>query len=162
MGKIKEAVYVWLEGYNFFPDRIENIYEIVKHYRIISKHKLSKMFYDIACNVINKNLNKDSYLFLHNDVYTYKLEYELSIIAAYIGIKNINNQVITVLNNCYDEFVNENLLSNIKFYKYILNPRMTVRLSDEFDYNVGPVSKKFYLLLLVLFLTHLHMILTLK
>ena len=143
MGKIKEAIYSWLEGYNFFPDRIENIYEIVKHYRIIGKHKLSKMFYDIARNVINKNLNKDTYLFLHNDVYTYKLEYELSVIGAYIGMRTINHQVITVLNNCFDESTNENVLTNLKFYKFILNPRMTVRLSDEFDYNVGPVSKKF-------------------
>lgn len=144
MGKIQEAIYSWLEGYNFFSDRIENIYEIVKHYRIIGKQKLSKMFYDIAKTIINKKLNTDEYLFLHNDVYTYKLEYELSVIAAYVGVRSINDQVITVLNNCFDDAINENVLSNMKFYKFTLNPQMLVRLSNEFDYNVGSVSKKFF------------------
>ena len=82
------AIYYWLLGYDFYPDRIENIYEIVQHYRIIAKHKLCKHFYDMAKAVIDKKLNRDGYLFLQNDVYTYKIEYELSIIAMYFsGLK---------------------------------------------------------------------------
>lgn len=122
LNKPAEAIYWWLNGYNFFPERIENLYEIVYHYRIISKPKLAKLYYDLAMKSINENKNRDHYLFLHNDVYTYKLEFEYTIFSSYIGNKNINSQVITVLNNCDNYSVTQNLLNNMKFYKFILSP----------------------------------------
>ena len=122
LNKPAEAIYWWLNGYNFFPERIENLYEIVYHYRVISKPKLAKLYYDLAMKSINENKNRDHYLFLHNDVYTYKLEFEYTIFSSYIGNKNINSQVITVLNNCDNYSVTQNLLNNMKFYKFILSP----------------------------------------
>jgi tetratricopeptide (TPR) repeat protein len=37
-----EAIGNWLEGYNFYPARIENIYEILKYYRVNSKYNNAK------------------------------------------------------------------------------------------------------------------------
>lgn len=116
------AINSFIEGINIMPNRIENIYEIVKYYREISKHNLSYFFYKMAKEAILNNSLKDDYLFLHNTIYTFKLEYEYSIIAYYLGFKNIDEQIIQILNNSDDNSINDTLLSNMKYYKTILKP----------------------------------------
>jgi len=122
LGNVSEAFTSWLDGYNFYPERLEGLYEMIKHYREHSQHKLCKLYYDVAKAILDKKLNRDNYLFLHNDVYTYKLYYEYTIFSSYLGVRNINDEVVTVLNHSTDESVNNNLLSNMKFYKDILQP----------------------------------------
>jgi len=122
MNKISDAIESWLRGYDLYPERLEGIYEIICHYRITSKHKLCFEFYNIAKKILDKNNNRDSYLFLHNDVYLYKIYYEYTIFAAYCGINNINDEAIIVFNNS-SGFEVDNILSNMKFYKQILNKK---------------------------------------
>lgn len=137
MGKIENAICAWMEGYNYLQSRVENIYEIVHHYRNISKHTLANTFYNIGKNIIKTNPNRDDYLFLHNDIYTYKLDYEYTIIAAYVGIKNINNEIITIMNACNDDSIKDNLLRNMKFYKYILKSSHTITFDDTVERTVN-------------------------
>jgi hypothetical protein len=122
MNKLPEAVYYWLEAYHVFPERIENLYEIMKYYSYISKQKIAKIFYDLAVSTLNKNYKRDKFLFLQNDIYTYKLYYEYMVLAYYIQIKDINDELILVLNNCNNSQTLNSTLSNYKFYKTILTP----------------------------------------
>ena len=131
LNKMEEAICAWMNGYNYSQSRVENLYEIIHHYRNTSKHKLADLFYTMASNVLSKKLNKDSYLFLHNDVYTYKIDYEYSIFAFYNNIKNISEQIIKVLNNSHDGSVNSNLLSNMKSDTFLL----IISLKFSFDGN---------------------------
>jgi tetratricopeptide (TPR) repeat protein len=137
MGKIADAIFAWMNAYDFLPKRVENLYEIIKHYRYISKCKLAGFFYNMAKESINKNVNRDSFLFLHNDVYTYKLDYEYTIIASYIGVNNINEQVVSVLNNCSNSSTNNNLFSNMKFYKDVLKPIEVINLGNCVNKNIN-------------------------
>ena len=132
MGEKEKAISAWLEGYNYLPLRIENIYEIIKHYRIEGKQKVALNFYEMAKNLLKKINNKDTFLFLQNDVYVYKLDYEYSIIAAWNGIRNINDNLITIFNNCKDNSIIQNTLTNMKFYKDILKPINLIDLSNSF------------------------------
>ena len=132
MGKMDDAINSWMEGFNYYPDRLEGMYEILKHYRIHSKHQLGDMIYQQAKRILDLNKNRDYYLFLHNDIYTDKIYYEYTIIACYLGVTNINNEVITVLNNSRDNSETSNLLSNMKFYKDILTPITKI----NFDHTV--------------------------
>lgn len=131
MDKIADAIYCWLNGYILYSKRIENLYEIVNHYRNIGKYKLAQIYYQIAENILNQDLDKDSYLFLHNDIYTYKLYYEYSIIAYYLGVTNINDKIISILNHSDDYLINQNLLINMKFYKNILTPTHVINLTNQ-------------------------------
>jgi tetratricopeptide (TPR) repeat protein len=117
IGKMDNAIKYWTYGFDFYSQRLEGLYEIIKHYRIISKHKLANLFYQQAKQILDLNLNRNSYLFLQDDIYTSKLYYEYTIFAAYVNVKNINNEVIKVLNNSYDDNEVNNMLSNMKFYK---------------------------------------------
>ena len=137
LGKISDAIYNWMAAYDFLPIRIENLYEIINHYRHTSKSKLAGHFYDMAQIVLQKKEDRDNFLFLHNDVYTYKLEYEFTIFALYIGINNINDQVVKILNKCNDGSVNNNLFSNMKFYKDILKPRQVIDFGNSVVKNIN-------------------------
>jgi len=125
-GKMPDAIIYWLKAFNLNPLRLENIHKIVQHYRIIGECKTAKMFYDVAKGVLKQNIQKDNYLFLANDIYTYKFEYEYSIIACYLGIKNINDSVVAIFNNSTDSGIIHNTFSNMKFYKDVLKPQRVV------------------------------------
>jgi len=137
MGKMEQAIFTWLEGYNYFPNRIENLYEIIQHYRIVGKCKVAHAFYKMAKESLLKATDKDTYLFLSNDVYTYKLEYELSILSCYIGISNINDQAVTIFNHCNAQGTINNTLSNMKFYKDILKPLAVINYSSSFEHDIA-------------------------
>ena len=131
IGKMDEAIKYWMEGFDFYSERLEGVYEIIKHYRINSKHKLAYLFYEQAQKILDADLNRDSHLFLHNEVYTSKIYYEYTIFAAYIGVKNINNEVVQVLNHSFDNSETNNMLSNMKFYKDVLEQKNKLTLDNK-------------------------------
>jgi len=117
-GDMANAIYWWLEAYNFFPNRIENLYEIIYHYRTTGKNNLAYGIFLIADEQRKKNSNTD-YLFLQKDVYDYKLDYELSIIGYYCNYANydLKRTSMKVLNYPYtDNGISNNVLTNYKFY----------------------------------------------
>ena len=136
--KMADAIYYWMECYNNNPLRLESLYKIVNHYRDVGKHKTAKVYYDLAKNVLtNTNIEKDDYLFLENDVYTYKFDYEHSILACYLNIKNINDEVVSILNKCDNYGIVLNTLSNMKFYKDVLKHTNLIDLSFKKELKFG-------------------------
>ena len=112
------AIYYWLEGYNFFPNRIENLYEIVSHYRHLGKNRLAYTYFTIANAERTKHPERD-YLFMQKDVYDYKLDYEFTIIGYYCNDHKLNlpQYCMKVLSHSTcEEHTAKNVLSNYKFY----------------------------------------------
>jgi tetratricopeptide (TPR) repeat protein len=143
LNKFADALYYWLEGYDYYPNRLESIYEIIKYYRLNSKHKLCMNFYNMAKEILDKNENRDGYLFLHNDIYTHQIDYEYTIFSAYCGVKNIDKQVITMFNKSNNEAEITNLLSNMKFYKHILQKQSLYNADNSIDLNINEENTKF-------------------
>ena len=117
-GDMTNAIHWWMEAYQFFPKRIENLYEIITHYRQIGKNQIAYMFYIMALKQVILNPNPD-YLFLQRDVYDYKLDYEFSIIGYYCNIDNYDmTRICTKVLNCKTTEWNivRNVMSNYKFY----------------------------------------------
>jgi tetratricopeptide (TPR) repeat protein len=134
--RMPEAINAWMEGYNYFPERVENLHEIIQYYRWKGENRTAMVYYNAARHHIdNPSPRKDSFLFLHNEIYTHKLYYEYTIIACYNGIKNINREVVAILNHCREEAINSNLLSNMKFYKDILTSIRIISLNEEYSSN---------------------------
>jgi tetratricopeptide (TPR) repeat protein len=143
MGKIEEAIATWLNGFEYYPERLEGMYEILKHYRINSQHKLGYMIYQQAKQILDLNKNRDGYLFLHNDVYTSQIYYEFSIIAFYVGIYNINYEVVKVLNNSKNDGEINNMLQSMKFYKDILKTTSKIVIDNTIMTNINNEDIKF-------------------
>ena len=122
LGQMESAIYYWLEGYQHFPQRIENLYEIVHYYRNIGKNELAYTFYELADYAKQKYPSTD-HLFLQKDVYDYKLDYEFSILGYYCNRHNkdiTKSSMVVLANPNADESTMKNVLSNYKFYAIAL------------------------------------------
>jgi len=117
-GNMTNAIEAWMDAYNIFPNRVENLCEIVKYYRENGKNNLAYAFYMLADKSRNTYPHRD-YLFTEKDAYEYKLDFELSIIGYYTNPENYNMPkcCMTVINHPnIDEAAGKNVLSNYKFY----------------------------------------------
>jgi tetratricopeptide (TPR) repeat protein len=114
------AIAYWMLAYDYFPKRLENIYEIIHHYRNESKHKLAYEFYKIAQEQLKGvDKSKIDYLFLQNDIYDYKIDYEYSIVGYYYNPDNIDMAALSMRVLCaknIEESIMKNVMSNYKFY----------------------------------------------
>ena len=119
------AISFWMDGYNFYPERIENLYEIVRHYRIKREFSTAYSIYCLADYAKRKKTTMD-HLFLQYDIYDYKLDYELVLIAYYVNYMNHNVSRIcmnVLSSNIIDFPTQQNVLSNYKFYSIKLSQK---------------------------------------
>lgn len=140
LNRIPEAIQSWMEGYNFYPNRLENLFEIMHHYRCSNKHYLVKIFYDICLPHLNNPAYKElreGFLFLQNDIYTYKIFYEFSVSACYVNCFQINNELVAILNHAPHCGLLDNILSNLKFYKDIWPSKQVIDFTCTITENIG-------------------------
>lgn len=118
------AISTWMKAYEVHSTRSETIYEICKYYREKGLNKLSLVFYNLGKSI---PYPKGDVLFIHDDVYQYKFDYELSIIGFYTGTTNLHKITTKLLNHIPDGLFG-NVLSNYKF--------CSPRLSKYINYKV--------------------------
>ena len=131
-GDMSNAIYYWMEAYNFFPARIENLYEIITYYRQNQKYNLAYQFYVIAANE-RKKIKVLDYLFLKKDIYDYKLDYELTIMGYYCKLNHTNLAKTSMKVVAYpflDDNTYKNVLSNYKFYVSTLKEVQTTNFLE--------------------------------
>ena len=136
------AIYYWMEGFNYYPKRIENIYEIMHYYRVEGKHQLAYFFYILAYNERRKNGASPDYLFLQKDVYDYKIDYELSIIGYYVNhagfdLQKCSMKVLSDSN--VDDATCRNVLSNYKFYTHKIKDWAIPNKNLDVLKNIGQI-----------------------
>jgi len=112
------AIAAWLDGYQLYPRRIENLFEIVHYYRNENKPQLAYMFYVFA-DKMRKMYPQRDYLFMHKDIYDFKLDFELSIFGYYCNLDNYD--LIKVIMKVISDpnvsaYIIKNCMNNYKFY----------------------------------------------
>ena len=118
MGDFPNAISAWLDAYQFYPNRVENLYKLVNYYRCKSQYVLAYCFYEIAREELMKN-NSNDHLFLEKEVYDFKLDYEFTVIAYYRNPKNLDTVAssMKVLGHpSSPDPITNNVLYNYKFY----------------------------------------------
>jgi len=131
-GDIPTAIYYWMEAYNAYPERIENLYEIVQHFRLENKPRLAYEYYHLAKQILMKEHAKD-YLFMQKDVYDYKLDYEMTIFGFYCNLHQYDLQLLAtnVLNyNQLPIATRKNVWANYKFYPLVFSILHTGQYAD--------------------------------
>lgn len=148
LGEIEKAIYNWMEGYMVLDERLENIFRIIHHYRNYKKNKLAMNYVIMIRDILKKHkigeINRSDYLFLEEDVYTCKIDYEIVIISYYVEIYNIDKQVVNIFNNSYDETMINTTLSNMKFYKNILPKSFSYSFNDTKSIYINGKSYIFF------------------
>jgi tetratricopeptide (TPR) repeat protein len=115
--QMEKAICAWMDAYQAWPNRIENLYEITQHYRYTGKNQIAYMFYIIADRMRKDHLERD-YLFMQRDIYDYKLDFELSIIGYYVNLDNYDLNIVNirVLSDPHlENWISNNVNSNYKF-----------------------------------------------
>lgn len=118
--KIENALLCWINAYIMFPDRIENLYHIIKHYREREEYDLAYYYYELAIKVMKaiKAMNEDPkiFLFTEENIYKFDLYYEFTIFGFYCNplCENLSELSMTVLSRTF--LHNTVILLNYKFY----------------------------------------------
>jgi len=119
LGEVEKAIYYFQKSFIQYPQRVENIYEIVKYYRETGQNDLAVHFYLMGKKSLDVYKSRD-YLFIQKDVYDYKLDFEMSILGYYLNPTNIDlKQLCMYILSQYrpvDGGISRNVLSNYKFY----------------------------------------------
>ena len=121
----KNALWYWLKAFEVFDKRIENLYQIVKYYRICSQHELAYSFYLLAKRCM-KSITLESHLFLEKDVYLYKLDYEYSIFAFYVNMRDSGIYWKLMHNTMVDVVTHQSICENYRYYNSILSEKCDV------------------------------------
>jgi glycosyltransferase involved in cell wall biosynthesis len=143
LGEKEKSISSWLYAYECYPERIENLYEIIKYYREIGKQKLSLLFYEKAKNVLLKNKNNTSgFLFLEDHIYKYNLDYEYIIIAFYNDIKNINNALYSIFNYCKNDNIINHSIDILQYYSNTLTHLQRYDFTKKIQHNINQKNKQ--------------------
>lgn len=136
-GRMQDAMSHWLDAYNKFPLRIENLYEIVRYYRENENYHLAYTFYRLADYERTHHPVHD-FLFTSTDVYEYKLDYEMSMIGYHCNRDKYDmiSMSMKLLANHYIE-ESHRILWNYKFYKKsLLSIRQEPSNKELHEYNL--------------------------
>ena len=119
LNDMANAVFWWMEAYECYPERIENLYKIVNYYRTVNKNKLAYQFYKIAREIQKKYTTYPDGLFLQKDIYDFYMDQELTIIAYYVkdNVFNIHESFLRIFNNIdVPKNIIKQTMNNLKFY----------------------------------------------
>lgn len=137
MGEDAKSIYYWLEAFNKYPRRIENLYKIIRYYRCRGNNELASHFFYLADNSRTTYTDWGDYLFLQSDIYEYKLDFEQSIFGYYVrrttDLCEICMKVIS--HPLVEENILNNVLMNYKFYSTTLANLQTTKLSPAHPFS---------------------------
>jgi tetratricopeptide (TPR) repeat protein len=111
---------------------IESVYQQIKQLRIDGKCSEAMALY--------KTIPEDHPKYAD---YLWQLAYEYSIIAYYVGLRTINTQVVTILNNCPDESLCKSVMTNMKFYPDVLKATQTHDLTLSLKHSINDIEYTF-------------------
>ena len=118
-----------LLGYSVLPSRVETLYELIEYYTHKGKYSLSNLFYSIAKDI---KYPVNCSLFIHKDIYNYKLLEQFTIFAYYIGKRDIIREYSQLFCRLPIEKI-YSLFNNYKFYQKIIKSSESINLNESFD-----------------------------
>lgn len=121
MEDMPNAIFWWMEGYNYLPKRVESLYEIMRYYRNQGKYQLAYGIYSMAEERLKQNTAEVDHLFYQKEIYDYKFHYEMTVAGYYCRDTQPPRDYAALsmrVLNCYYTEPNftESTLSNYKFY----------------------------------------------
>lgn len=146
MSDMPNAIFWWMEGFNYLPKRVETLYEIMNYYRNKGKYRLAQGIYSMAEDRLKQEDSEVDHLFYQKDVYDYKFHYEMTVAGYYCRdsppIRDYAALSMRVL-NCYyiEKNFEESAMSNYKFYAPVLRKKDAI---NTILYGLPPLEPGFY------------------
>ena len=117
----ENAIYYFLKGFDIHPQRVENFYQIIKHYRQVNAGRLALHFCKIARDIAKETMSKGTpqFLFHHNGIYEYGLDVEYIVLSKIGGNTDVSKELNNVLNRsnemamCYESLFFYNMYAQL-------------------------------------------------
>lgn len=122
-----------IKAWSTRPTRVESLYELIHYYRCNSKWNYCKLYYEIAKQI---KFPKDDILFVHRDVYEYKLMYEYTVFGYYVGERGLYKEMAKLM-NIGGEIDVYNLFNNYKFYCPKLEYETNAKIEEMFTRQIN-------------------------
>lgn len=155
LNRMSDAVCSWLEAFEVYQGRIENLYKLLTYYISIGNNNTANIFYSQANKILEKypseNYVPTEDLFVEANIYKWEIYFQYIIMIYYVQgnktpIEKINKAIVNVMNNANNTSINV-ALSNIKFYKKLLLDKLyTINITNtlELDHPTTKCKVKFY------------------
>lgn len=140
LSKEPEMLYHCTTAYQICPTRAESLYELITFYKNKLQHYKAIIYYKAAKDI--KCPDKEE-LGMDPSIYLYKIAYEHTIIAYYVGERQINSTFMQIFRAIP---ANElwSIFFNYKFYCPILESPLFVKcFNNSFTEEVGGATEKF-------------------
>jgi tetratricopeptide (TPR) repeat protein len=137
------AIYFYAHASKYNSCRLEGHYEMIRLYREKGKYSQAQQLLDIALSIKKNNKLDESTILFHCPlIYSYKLDYELSIISFYggyleRGIKVSDDLIFWKAKNGISNDDYAQVRSNLKFYVQMMPLLYIKSLNDKIDYMTG-------------------------
>ncbi|EMG31842.1 glycosyltransferase [Streptococcus oralis] len=82
LGEEAKAMYYWLKGYEYYPQRLESLYEAVRYSREHGHYHLAYVFAKAAKDA---HIPEKEAIVIHLPIYQFLLHYELAMISYHVG-----------------------------------------------------------------------------
>jgi tetratricopeptide (TPR) repeat protein len=113
-----EAIRYWNDAYILYPDRLENIYHIMKYFREHAYYAIAYTYYEKCLVGFQHRSNNPNvvFLFMEQIIYDISIHYEFSIIGYYVNPKkyDVHGISMNLLSKSSPFF--SSILSNYQFY----------------------------------------------
>lgn len=131
--EVEKGMHCLQRSFILYPQRVENLYEMVKYYRERGENEMAVHFYLMARHAIHTHKSRD-YLFIQRDVYDYKMDYEMTILGYYVNptqldMSRLCSEVLS--QKGIDDSLSRNVLSNYKFYASRLSDSMRTESAQK-------------------------------
>ncbi len=115
--KFENFVGNMLAAYNYRPERLEPVYQIVRYCRT---NGMSKMCYQLFKHVMEGSMKTNDKLFVEKEVYEYKLLDELSVAASLGGFYKDSIYIINKIlkENKYPKHEENRIFKNLEFNNF--------------------------------------------
>ena len=130
MERGEDAVGAWLDAHEVDPTRLENLMDLVVHYRERKKYVLACRFCELALTAAGRRESNPRLLFVEESGYAWRLDYELSIIQFYLGAASqhlrptVDRALWKLLRRA--PLPVDHLISNHFFYATVLEPNASL------------------------------------
>jgi len=129
---VENAVYYFIKAYDVHPHRVENLYQLIKHFRSTNSGRVALLYCKMAREIAKASMAKGTpqFLFHHNGIYEYGLDVEYIVLSKLDGNTDVSKELINVLNrsnevgmcnealfyfNLYTSYVKGNAIKHFTF-----------------------------------------------
>ena len=118
LNQIETGIFYLVESYKYDTERVECIYELIKHYCCTNMLEVAMSYYNLIKQ--NNNIDRQNKLFFENNTHDFYLPYYMIIITE--RLKNITlgismyKKIFTIKPKIFQEWFVYNLLHNLQFF----------------------------------------------